>query len=233
MQQAPMTEQDLDRLETLLAADNFQGEAMSLDVLQGFLCAVVSGPDTVDPDLWVAEVLGGAPRYASPEQEKELRELLLKFYHDIDSALANREEFDLILYGFEDDPEELDFASWCDGYVYGSQMGEENWFEAAGEFAEDLNEKMEVFFLLNGVPKEDALKNKEPWMPAKEEQTALEEAQDELPIVIGDIYRFWQSQRNPVGTLRRESPKVGRNDPCPCGSGKKYKQCCGQGPSTH
>lgn len=30
------------------------------------------------------------------------------------------------------------------------------------------------------------------------------------------------------GTYRREEPKVGRNDPCPCGSGKKYKQCCGK-----
>jgi len=30
------------------------------------------------------------------------------------------------------------------------------------------------------------------------------------------------------GTFRREAPKVGRNDPCPCGSGKKYKQCCGK-----
>ena len=28
--------------------------------------------------------------------------------------------------------------------------------------------------------------------------------------------------------IRREGPKVGRNDPCPCGSGKKYKKCCGQ-----
>jgi uncharacterized protein YecA (UPF0149 family) len=28
---------------------------------------------------------------------------------------------------------------------------------------------------------------------------------------------------------RRESPKIGRNDPCPCGSGKKYKKCCGAG----
>ena len=27
-------------------------------------------------------------------------------------------------------------------------------------------------------------------------------------------------------TFRREQPKVGRNDPCPCGSGKKYKNCC-------
>ena len=29
-------------------------------------------------------------------------------------------------------------------------------------------------------------------------------------------------------TVRREQPKIGRNDPCPCGSGKKYKQCCGR-----
>ena len=30
-------------------------------------------------------------------------------------------------------------------------------------------------------------------------------------------------------TIVREGPKVGRNDPCPCGSGKKYKKCCGAG----
>ena len=29
-------------------------------------------------------------------------------------------------------------------------------------------------------------------------------------------------------TVRREQPKIGRNDPCPCGSGKKYKHCCGR-----
>ena len=32
-----------------------------------------------------------------------------------------------------------------------------------------------------------------------------------------------------VETYRREDPKIGRNDPCPCGSGKKYKKCCGRG----
>jgi preprotein translocase subunit SecA len=31
-----------------------------------------------------------------------------------------------------------------------------------------------------------------------------------------------------IPTARREAPKVGRNDPCPCGSGKKYKNCCGR-----
>ncbi|MGC8867879.1 MAG: SEC-C metal-binding domain-containing protein [Elusimicrobiales bacterium] len=38
---------------------------------------------------------------------------------------------------------------------------------------------------------------------------------------------LFASQMPKVETYRRENPKVGRNDPCPCGSGKKYKKCCG------
>ncbi|RCW44411.1 YecA family protein [Halanaerobium sp. MA284_MarDTE_T2] len=34
--------------------------------------------------------------------------------------------------------------------------------------------------------------------------------------------------RNSDGTIIRAEEKVGRNDPCPCGSGKKYKKCCGR-----
>ncbi|MBK8266909.1 MAG: SEC-C domain-containing protein [Planctomycetes bacterium] len=37
-----------------------------------------------------------------------------------------------------------------------------------------------------------------------------------------------QNQEHKIETIRREQPKVGRNDPCPCGSGKKYKQCHGK-----
>ena len=44
---------------------------------------------------------------------------------------------------------------------------------------------------------------------------------------ISSIYKEMQSEKKNV-TLRRAAPKVGRNDPCPCGSGKKYKHCCGR-----
>jgi preprotein translocase subunit SecA len=37
-----------------------------------------------------------------------------------------------------------------------------------------------------------------------------------------------EAQRNGVSQVTREEAKVGRNDPCPCGSGKKYKHCHGQ-----
>ncbi len=41
----------------------------------------------------------------------------------------------------------------------------------------------------------------------------------------GEIVDEEEEQPRPV---RRKQPKVGRNDPCPCGSGKKYKRCCGR-----
>ena len=39
--------------------------------------------------------------------------------------------------------------------------------------------------------------------------------------------------RKPGETVVRAQKKVGRNEPCPCGSGKKYKQCCGANPNVY
>lgn len=41
------------------------------------------------------------------------------------------------------------------------------------------------------------------------------------------VYENTSGYRPRLETHRRVAPKVGRNDPCPCGSGKKYKKCCG------
>ena len=46
---------------------------------------------------------------------------------------------------------------------------------------------------------------------------------------IGGAWRFIDGQVDTGEPWRREEPKIGRNDPCPCGSGKKYKKCCGKG----
>jgi preprotein translocase subunit SecA len=37
-----------------------------------------------------------------------------------------------------------------------------------------------------------------------------------------------QGEATKVKQIKLEQPKTGRNDPCPCGSGKKYKKCCGK-----
>ena len=54
------------------------------------------------------------------------------------------------------------------------------------------------------------------------------ETRGEKPLYVvrkhGKVTYISNSQYG--GTLTRIVPKVGRNDPCPCGSGKKYKHCC-------
>ncbi len=46
---------------------------------------------------------------------------------------------------------------------------------------------------------------------------------------IGGKWKFIDGEIAKMEPIRREAPKVGRNDPCPCGSGRKYKKCCGAG----
>ncbi len=43
----------------------------------------------------------------------------------------------------------------------------------------------------------------------------------------GDSWYFFDGKMVGASQVRRDAPKVGRNDPCPCGSGKKFKKCCG------
>ncbi len=56
-------------------------------------------------------------------------------------------------------------------------------------------------------------------------QTPRPALEGEKPADALDGGRLFPSK---VETFRRETPKVGRNDPCPCGSGKKFKRCCGK-----
>lgn len=45
---------------------------------------------------------------------------------------------------------------------------------------------------------------------------------------VDGVWLYADGQVVGTGTLKRVGPKIGRNDPCPCGSGKKYKKCCGK-----
>lgn len=68
---------------------------------------------------------------------------------------------------------------------------------------------------------------------ASKEESAEKEEYDEAKAMrnAGGEMPEEQTKESKVGanhTFRRDKPKVGRNDPCPCGSGKKYKNCCGK-----
>ncbi|HET8938835.1 MAG TPA: UPF0149 family protein [Polyangiales bacterium] len=64
----------------------------------------------------------------------------------------------------------------------------------------------------------------------------LQRAREELQDTVTSLHAHWASERDAAAELqrqrtlpqRRATPKVGRNERCPCGSGKKFKKCCAQ-----
>lgn len=240
----PFTDADLDRLEELLDSDIFQGEAMLLDELQALLCALISGPQLVPPSVWLPVVFGEQPRFETPAQAKEITELVMRFYNDLIGKLDGDDEWELILYPVDEDPEDLDFATWAEAYLYGSQLGG-NWYDAVGDHAEELTELLQPLFLLSGMLKEDALERGEPWLSGPNEEAAIASAEDDLPEIIAEIHGFWRAKQASDRAIASETarksganignisaPTAGQED-CPCGSGQPYRQCCGDPKRLH
>ena len=226
MNPTPLTDAELDRLEELLEADVFSGEAMRLDEVQAMLCAIVSAPVPVPPAVWLPEALGEGMDNAEDPVVAEVVGLLMRLNNDIAAALLADETVAPVLYPVDESCEEYDYDAWADSYVFGAGLAGD-WFELAGKHSEDLSELLEPMFMLNGMLKEDVEKSGERWFSPTEEARLLADIQQNLPVIVQTLYNFRRNKRGGGGTIRNEEPKSGRNDPCPCGSGRKYKQCCG------
>ena len=229
----PLSEADLDRLEQLLESDIFQGQAMLLDELQGFLCAVCSGPDLVPPSEWLPIVVGEGFRELADEQVTEFLDLTVRFYNQIALQLSEGQAPELILYAAEEGDEGYDYAPWADGYLLGSDLGPRPWLDAAGDHGEELAELLEPFFVINRSLKEDERGTDRSWSTGNGGSRTLRTATDQLPRLVIAIFDFWRAKTATPETFVRDSEKVGRNDACPCGSGRKFKACCGDPKRLH
>jgi uncharacterized protein len=214
---------ELDQLEQYLNAAERIDSTLPLDAVQGLVSAVASAPQPIAPERWFPTVLGDSPVFASEAQAQRIRELLQRFHDETARQLNEGEGFDFILYG--PDEEEEDLSTWADGYLMGVDLADPPWDEAAD--AEDIEEMLYPFFALTGQAREMALEQGEEWMGAAEEKRMLKEVREGLADHLIEIRRFW-FEKSIAPTVKRASPKVGRNEPCPCGSGRKYKGCHGR-----
>jgi len=110
---------------------------------------------------------------------------------------------------------------WCEGYMRGVTL-------AADQWELDAKEMRELLAPIMAFQGEQVLQTHD--LYDDEEVRVLQEA---IQVNVRRIHSYWLSKRTP-SEVRAPSaaktasgiPKVGRNDPCPCGSGKKYKKCC-------
>lgn len=214
-------EADLTRLETALTPLSQAGTTMRPDEVQGFFCALICGPDRLGIDDWLPMVLGDAPAFETPEHEADVRALLQKFYDATAELLADGSMPELVLYEGEES-EEADFKPWCNAFMFALDEVPTDWFEAADD--EGFEDLLMPIMALGGMFDGDGSEAPLLQFSASE----LESFKSEFEDALLTVYRYWRAKEQAPVTLRREGDKVGRNDPCPCGSGKKYKACHGK-----
>ena len=219
MKTGPLNESELEWLDDVLTKYNTDKAILDVSELDGLLTAVLSSPYEIEPEQWLVAIWGGAqyvPRWSS---EKEMTRFMnLAFQHMADTADRldeYPEQFEPLFGLREIDEHELTIVEeWCFGYMRGVALSD--W----SALPDSLKPALEAI-ALHGTEENFAVVE-------KMTPEAFEDSVDAIRLAALDLHADWMAhpQETPVKVPVKVDAKVGRNDPCPCGSGKKYKQCC-------
>ncbi len=230
MNDLPLSEIELDQLEAFFTREDLPESCMDLSMLDGFCTALAIGPNLSNPEDWLPLVWGEpepgetSPNlFADPAEARRISGLVLRFYNDRFHSLAGDiDVYEPLVYEHEvDGRREMILDEWCTGFVTGIQVDAEGWHSLLTASPEDEGALLSPMLLFGTV---DGWKQME---ETPELQARRQDFIDAIPPCVLAIRDYWLPFRKAGSTIERETPKVGRNDPCPCGSGRKFKKCCG------
>ena len=216
----------LQRLDAALEALPKDRDAMGLSCLDGYLTGVAVSPESIAPEEWLPHV-GRGPNAAEGDHPlpPELVKSVMQLHREIAERLR-RSNGCLPLFAFDDDDEVL-WEDWVGGFVEAMHLREEAWQAIVDGEDERAAEAVSGLLLLESLARVGGAET-EIDMSQEQEEALLEDAPDLIPAWVEDLHAA--RRRRPVW-VSGAVEKPGRNAPCPCGSGKKYKQCCGHGVS--
>ena len=210
--------------------------AMDLEELDGFFAALHCCPELVLPSEYLPVILGSEDALENEEIFPNLEAAQLFFglithhWNAVGEAFRSGDFFMPLL--LEDEDGEAYGNSWALGFLRGTDMRRGLWME----ILENEN-KAGWFVPMFALVHEDD--------PDPELRTYKEPVTDELrekllaglSVMVTEMYRYFAPHRERNAAAKRDQAlfarreqkpeKIGRNDPCYCGSGKKYKKCCG------
>jgi uncharacterized protein len=206
--------------------------------LQGFLFAVVSAPELVRPSEWLPIIFNEHDAgYATLEEANAILGHIMALYNEINMAVLEERvvlpaDCHVRSRALDNLKETAPLAQWSRGFMTGHQWLEELW---EVELPEDLDQEVGTvlmtlsFFasrkLAEAFQAEGALRTKSLGATAASLLRVFPEA-------LAEYAHLGRSVLGAVHTTAARAPRrvtrVGRNDPCPCGSGKKFKKCCGE-----
>jgi uncharacterized protein len=225
----PLSDTEIETLDAFLMSDSTSEEVLAIDELHGYLTATVCCPVPVMPSDWLAGVwqTEEGPQFESPEQAQEIMAPIMRMHNDIADALRVGEEFGPLMLKntFESGETVVVAQGWCWGFMEGMRAQFDAW-----EPHLDMNNELVVPIAVLARLGDDDAELQE----LLGDQEKVSELTDAIAESAAAVYEFSRSAADgPPQPYRRQATKVGRNDPCPCGSGKKYKKCCGASAKLH
>ena len=214
----PLSEAELDFLESILLKYGNDDSILNVCELDGFFIALISGPEILPPSRWLPELWAGElPEldWASAEMQRFMALLLQHMNNCVMTLMEYPGEFKALFHERQLDGKTYTIVKeWCFGYMRGVALGQ--WPEMPDAQAEHL-----AAIDLHG---------NEGFFPLLEHMSPVQHLQSVLEIEPAALalHEYWLENRAPQrpNTPLRAAATPGRNEPCPCGSGKKFKQCC-------
>jgi uncharacterized protein len=210
----------LQRLDHFLSRLDAGGDTMLLTELDGFVAGVVVCPDLIMPGEWLEVVWGeDGPGFESERQAQEILGLIMEHYNQVLRQLARPGRYQPILS--QDIDGSVLWELWASGFHKAVRLRPGSW--AAFSEMDNRNVSRALVSLIRIAEIADG---------DGESSSDLDKfLEDRAPDLIGTSLETLHQARLDlqacnVGPVRSTPKSVGRNDPCPCGSGKKFKKCC-------
>ena len=230
---------DPSTLQAFLADPARPADTLRYHELQGFLFAVASAPERIPPSDWLPIVFSDQEvDYASRDEAQEILGQIMVLYNAVNGAVrdaptllpADCQLRDDVLANFED---AAPMAQWSRGFLLGHQWLEELWKAyLPEELAEELAATLMTLSFFSSRELAEAFLAENTGDDQTLESTAVT-IHGILPRAVAQYAHLGRSiatalaERDAEASEPTRTAKVGRNAPCPCGSGKKYKRCCG------
>jgi uncharacterized protein len=179
----------------------------------------------IPPSRWFPALWGGSGREPEWQNEQVFQQfmgLVMQYMNYLADTLMQMPEYFEALFNENPQSDEpiLIAEEWCFGYMRGVDL--DDWASLPVEletwlYAIELHGREHNFDVLKTLT------------VAEHQQTVAD-----IEHAVRKLHEYWLSQREPehyvaqkpIASPLRTEPKVGRNEPCPCGSGKKFKKCC-------
>ena len=209
----------LDRIDDDADTQGKDEGVLDISELDGLMTAIISGPILIQPSQWFPAVWGDfEPEWTDDKEVEAIMTLMIRHMNSIVSILMEQpDNFEPIYLQREVKGKTyLIVDEWCEGYMRGVALAKDHWG------VDELEMKI-LLAPIKAFAGDDALITHK-----KFKHLEIENIQKAITPNAIAIHGYWLNRRSDDSdsTVVRKEPRVGRNDPCSCGSGKKYKKCC-------